>query len=382
MRFFTAIVSLALVFPALAAPSSLHTVQTFDGEKTNKYIVKLKEGVSHSGFSNAVDGITDSWPDFNSFAAVLSEEALNELRGSEDVEYIAEDGIMSIFASQTNAPWGLGRIVQPGRLTGSAGSLSFTYSWDDPPAGQGVDVYVVDTGIYTAHGQFGGRARWGATYGNYANADGNGHGTHCAGTIGSTAYGAAKKVNVIAVKVLSDAGSGSVSDIVNGLNYVLTSARASGRPSIVSMSLGGGASSPLDNAVTTLTTGGVHVVVAAGNDGGNAGSTSPARTPSAITVGASDITDAKASFSNYGAVVDIFAPGVNVISTWIGSTTATNSISGTSMATPHVAGALAYLISVEGNNTPAYWSTRLQALSVKGALSGIPSGTVNYLLQA
>ncbi|TFK73423.1 peptidase 1 [Pluteus cervinus] len=376
MRFFTAIVSLALVFPVLAVPSRLQTVQTFDGETTGKYIVKLKEGVSHSGFSNGVDGITDSWPEFHSFAAVLSEDALNELRASEDIEYIAEDGIMNIFYTQTDAPWGLARIIQPRQV----GSAPYTYTWDDP-AGAGVDVYVVDTGIYVNHPQFGGRARWGATYGNYANADGNGHGTHCAGTIGSMSYGVARNVSLIAVKVLSDAGSGSVSDIVNGLNYVLTSARASGRPSIVSMSLGGGASSPLDNAVITLTLGGVHVAVAAGNDGTNAQNTSPARAPSAITVGAIDITDSRPSWSNFGAVVDIFAPGVNVLSTWIGSTTATNTISGTSMATPHVAGTLAYLISALGNDSPAAWEKKLLDRAVRGTIIGIPSGTVNAILQ-
>lgn len=149
----------------------------------------------------------------------------------------------------------------------------------------------------------------------------------------------------------------------------------------MSMSLGGGRSTPLDNAVATLTAGGVHVVIAAGNSNTDAANTSPARAPSAITVGASNIADARASFSNYGAVVDVFAPGQDVISSWIGSDDATNKISGTSMATPHVAGLVAYLISVHGNKTPAEIEALVVELSSKDALTGIPSGTANRIAQ-
>ncbi|PPR01533.1 hypothetical protein CVT24_001845 [Panaeolus cyanescens] len=145
------------------------------------------------------------------------------------------------------------------------------------------------------------------------------------------------------------------------------------------MSLGGSATTALDNAVASLTAGGVHVVVAAGNSNTNAANTSPARAPSAITVGASDINDSRSSFSNYGSVVDVFAPGTSITSTWIGSTSATNNISGTSMATPHVAGLVAYLISKDGNVSPSAMETKIKNLSTKNALSNIPSGTVNYL---
>lgn len=176
--------------------------------------------------------------------------------------------------------------------------------------------------------------------------------------------------------MLSDPG-----DSISGLNWVASQAKASGRPSIVSMSLGGSASSSLDSAVATLTSAGIHVVVAAGNDNANAQNTSPARAPSAITVGASTVNDERAYYSNYGSVIDVFAPGTAVISTWIGSSnTATNSISGTSMATPHVAGVVAYLISKDGNDTPAALAAKVQSLATKNALSGVPSGTVNYLL--
>ncbi|KAJ3525701.1 hypothetical protein NMY22_g10464 [Coprinellus aureogranulatus] len=269
----------------------------------------------------------------------------------------------------------------------SLAALTLAPSWEAPKAyvasdaaGAGVDVYVVDTGILTTHKEFGGRARWGTSFVG-TSTDGNGHGTHCAGTIGSITYGVAKKVNLIAVQVLSAGGSGSTSGIISGLNWVASQAKASGRPSIVSMSLGGSASSSLDSAVASLTSAGIHVVVAAGNDGIDAQNTSPARAPSAITVGATQINDAKASYSNYGSIVDIFAPGTAIISTWIGSSnTATNSISGTSMATPHVAGVVAYLISKDGNASPAAIASKLQSLATKNALSGIPSGTVNYLL--
>ncbi|CDO71600.1 hypothetical protein BN946_scf184911.g70 [Trametes cinnabarina] len=404
-----------LAAPIFAAPTaSLHTVEKYAGDKKpQSYIVKLKDGVDKSVHLDWLTahhghGATVTHPEWESnvlhgFAGILDENALNALRANPDVEYIAEDGIVHINAAvtQTNAPWGLQRISQTAKLSSqNTNALTYTYTYDSS-AGSGVDIYIVDTGIYTAHSEFGGRARWGATFGGYANADGNGHGTHVSGTAAGTTYGVAKKANLIAVKVLSDQGSGSVSDIVSGLNWVSQQAAASGRPSIASLSLGGSASTALDNAVTSLTRNGIHVTVAAGNDGTDAGSTSPARATAVVTVGASTIADARASFSNYGSVVDIFAPGQNVISSWIGSTTvsvapfppqltsqltfpphaiqATNNISGTSMATPHVAGLIATIISRDGNDTPAAISTKLQELSTKGALSGIPSGTVNDL---
>ncbi|KAJ8453947.1 hypothetical protein ONZ45_g19499 [Pleurotus djamor] len=300
MRFSAIFASLAILAPVLAAPA-LRTVESYAGQRVqDSYIVKLKDGASRKTLlKNLGVNATYEWDHaLNGFAGKFSAKTLEALRASADVESISEDGVMSIFATQTNAPWGLARLSSPSRLTSTnTAALTYTYTYD--ATGSGVDVYVVDTGVYTAHSTFGGRARWGATFGGYANADGNGHGTHCAGTVGGSQYGVAKAASIIAVKVLSDAGSGSVADIVSGLNWVLSSARSSGRPSIVSMSLGGGASTALDNAVASLTAGGVHVVVAAGNSNTNAANTSPARAPSAITVGASTIADARASFSNY-----------------------------------------------------------------------------------
>ncbi|RDB21875.1 Cuticle-degrading protease [Hypsizygus marmoreus] len=391
MRFFTAVLAAVLLaVPALASPTPLHAVQQFSGSTSGRYIVKLKEGVSKdtvlSGLRlKAALKLTHEWKLLNGFAGEFDADTLNALRASADVEYISEDGIMHTMVTQTNAPWGLARLSSSSRLSNQdTSALTYSYTYD-AAAGSGVDIFIVglsptDTGVFTTHSQFGGRARWGATFGGYASADGNGHGTHCAGTAAGSQFGVAKSANIVAVKVLSDGGSGSVADIVSGLNFVASSAASSGRPTIVSMSLGGGASTALDNAVTSLTNAGIHVAVAAGNSNTNAASTSPARAPSAVTVGASTIADARASFSNYGAVVDVFAPGQNVISSWIGSTTATNNISGTSMATPHVAGLIAYLISTRGNTSPAAMSTLLKSLSLKGVLSGIPSGTLNDLV--
>ncbi|KAJ3576376.1 hypothetical protein NP233_g467 [Leucocoprinus birnbaumii] len=380
MRFSSAFAALSLfVATSLSAPTALHTVETFDGETTGRHIVTLKEGVSKASLiaqikQNAT--ITHEFDIINGFAGHLDEDTLNALRANPDVELIAEDGIMHTMVTQTNAPWGISRVSSTARLSNQntgISALTFTYTYD-AAAGSGVDIFIVDTGILTTHTQFGGRARWGATFGGYADRDGNGHGTHCAGTAAGSQFGVAKSANLVAVKVLSDAGSGAVTDIVSGLNFVASSAT---RPTVASMSLGGGASTSLDNAVAALTRAGVHVTVAAGNDGADAGSTSPARAPSANTVGATTIADARASFSNFGSVVDIFAPGQNIISAWSTSNTATNNISGTSMATPHIAGLIAYLISVRGNTSPAAMTSLLQSLSQKGVISGIPGGTIN-----
>lgn len=376
MRFFTAVLAaVTLALPVFASPMPR-------GE--TKYIVKLKNSAAKSSVLsklNAKARITHEWDIIHGFAGNFDSTTLETLRSSPDVEYVEEDGVAhtTTAVTQTNAPWGLARLSSNSRLSGSDSALTFSYTYDSS-AGGGVDIYVVDTGVLTTHTTFGGRARWGATFGGYANADGNGHGTHCAGTIAGGQYGVSKSANIIAVKVLSDGGSGAWTDIISGLNWVGQQAASSGRPSVVSMSLGGGAIQSVDDAVNALANQGVHVVVAAGNSNTDAGSTSPARAAGAITVGATTFADARASFSNYGAVVAIWAPGQNVISSWIGSSnTATNSISGTSMATPHVAGLVAYLIGLQGNVTPPAMKAKLQSLCLRDVISGIPSGTINCL---
>ncbi|KAL4261096.1 peptidase S8 family protein [Pleurotus pulmonarius] len=348
--------------------------------KTGQLIVKLKDGASSNTLLKSIgEDVTHRWEiGFKGFAGTFSEKSLVALRSSPDVESISEDGLMHAFAIQTDAPWGLARLSSENRLeNNNASALNFSYTYDSA-GGAGVDVYVVDTGIYTEHTEFEGRARWGATFGGYAPADGNGHGTHCAGVVAGHRFGVAKAASVIAVKVLSDTGSATVSDIISGLNFVIASARASGRPSVVLMALGGSASTALDNAVTAVTSAGIHVV-AAGNSNTDAGNTSPARVPSVITVGAITIADARSSASNYGSVVDVYAPGQNIISAWIGSPTATNIISGTSPAASFVAGLVAYLISVHGNLSPAAMKALIKSLSLNGVLTGIPAGTANSL---
>ncbi|KAG6871812.1 hypothetical protein C0995_016236, partial [Termitomyces sp. Mi166 len=220
--------------------------------------------------------------------------------------------------------------------------------------------------------EFGGRARWGATFGGYPDVDDNGHGTHCAGTAASTTYGVAKQANIIAVKVLDHTGHGNDSDLIFGLEYIQKSAKASGRPSIASLSLiSEHASKPIDDAIASLTKANIIVVVIAGNNATDARRFSPARAPSAITVGASDIADEQASFSNYGPAVDILAPGVNIISTWIGNinvvsetTQATKIETGTSMAVPHISGLAATFLTF-GKFTPAAMKEYLAYLALK-----------------
>ncbi|GLB43248.1 putative peptidase S8 family protein [Lyophyllum shimeji] len=372
MRLFKIILAaVSLAVPAFAVPPQpLHTVQKFQGQTTGRYIVKLKDGVAKAPVLGRLNAkVTHDWEIINGFAGELDTTTLNALRALPDVEYISEDGMVHTMVTQDNAPWGLSRLSSttwPKEQNDSA--LTFPYTYEENP-GHGVDIYIVDTGIYTAHSQFDGRARWGKTFGGYADADGNGHGTHVAGTAAGRDFCVAKEANLIAVKVMSDDGSGATTDIISGMDYVLEQAKSSGRPSIVSMSLGSQFPvTALDDAVKSLTDGGVHVVVAAGNSDVPAETTSPARAPSAVTVGASTIDDAKASFSNYGSVVDIFAPGMHIISSWIGNSTATNNISGTSMATPHVTGLIAYLIGRNGNSSPAAMSKTLKEMSLKGVL--------------
>ncbi|KAJ3492039.1 hypothetical protein NLI96_g318 [Meripilus lineatus] len=381
-----------LVAPSIGVPSNtLVEVQKFDGKiKEGSYIVKLKDNVSKSshlgwlGKQLGSDKITHSnWEKglLHGFAGKFSEKTLSVLRSSPDVEYIAEDGIVTAFSvvTQTNAPWGIARLSQDARLANqNSNALNFTYRYESV-AGAGADIYVVDTGVYTAHTEFGGRARWGATFGGYPSADGNGHGTHIAATAAGARFGVAKQASIIAVKVLSDAGSGTISDIISGLNFVASSAAASGRPTLVLLALGGGVSLALDNAVNALINSGIYVIVAAGGSATDVGNTSPARVPAAFTVGASSIADAVASFSNYGPGLDIFAPGVGIISAWITSPTATIAISGSSSSAAHVTGLLAYLISRNPGATQAQIGALLNSLALKNVLTGVPTGTKNYL---
>ncbi|CAE6472645.1 unnamed protein product [Rhizoctonia solani] len=385
--------------------------------KTNSYIISLKSqevADKHMNWINTqVAGYNSSWvgsqfnqsasQGFVAYSVVLNPNdaavsmqdgsvlknkdgspisILEAAKARSDIEFIEEDQIMRTTAVQENAPWGLQRISSAQKLpTGSrANALAFTYTFNET-AGQGVDVYVIDTGINTQHQSFEGRASFGFAAQGLPKVDDQGHGTHCAGTIASKDFGVAKAANVIAVKVLGADGSGATSDIVDGIQFAMQSAAQSGRPSVISMSLGGGVSRALDSAVTTAVNSGMHVVVAAGNEAADASTSSPARAPAVITVGASNINDQVASFSNFGQGVDIFAPGEQVISTFIGSTTARQILSGTSMACPHVAGMVASILSSEGNLSPADMATRIKGLGTANALSRVPQGTTNLVGQ-
>jgi cerevisin len=272
----------------------------------------------------------------------------------------------------------------------------YLYSAD---GGEGVDVYVIDTGTNTEHVDFEGRAHWGKTIpANDEDADGNGHGTHCSGTIAGKKYGVAKKANVYAVKVLRSNGSGSMSDVVKGVEWAAIShtkkveaakdkkGKKGFKGSAANMSLGGGKSVTLDLAVNAAVDAGIHFAVAAGNDNADSCSYSPAAAAKAVTVGASTFADERAYFSNYGKCNDIFAPGLNIQSTWIGSKHATNTISGTSMASPHIAGLLAYFLSLQpakdsayavADITPKKLKENLIAIATEGSLTDVPSDTKN-----
>ncbi|KAK3717606.1 proteinase B [Vermiconidia calcicola] len=340
------------------------------------------------------------------YSGHFDEDVIEQIRRHPDVEFIERDQEVHTLSSdhsnstepqlEKNAPWGLARISHRESL--SFGNFNkYYYSAD---GGEGVDVYVIDTGTNTEHVDFEGRASWGKTIPQGdEDEDGNGHGTHCSGTIGGKKYGVAKSAHIKAVKVLRSNGSGSMSDVVKGVEYAAEShsdsveAAKSGKSkgfkgSAANMSLGGGKSSILDQAVNAAVDAGIHFAVAAGNDNADSCNYSPAAADKAVTVGASSLADERAYFSNYGKCNDIFAPGLNILSTWIGSKYAVNTISGTSMASPHIAGLLAYLLSLQPSKDSAYaladitpkkLKSQLISIATEGALTNVPSDTANVL---
>lgn len=358
-------------------PAPLHVPRDVDSLIKDTYIVKYKDITAFSAVDEGIKVLAGKPAHvfkgaFKGFAGKIDAEALEILRDDPSVDFIEQDAIVSLsaYTTQSNAPWGLARISHRAR-----GATGYTY---DTSAGSGTCSYIVDTGIQANHPDFGGRATQLISYaGN--NADGNGHGTHVAGTIGSNTYGVAKRTTLLGVKVLSDSGSGSISGIISGLNYVVSDARSRSCPNgaFANMSLGGGYSASLNSAAKGLIDNNIFLAVAAGNENQNAANVSPASEPTVCTVGATTSADAKASFSNYGALVDIFAPGQGILSTWIGSST--NSISGTSMASPHIAGLAAYLAGLEGYPGAQAACNRIIALATTGVITGLPSGTPNRL---
>lgn len=272
---------------------------------------------------------------------------------------------------QEEATWGLVRTAE------QTLNIDGLYPWSSEADGAGVTVYIVDTGIYLEHSDFERRAVWGfdAVDDPSAETDDNGHGTHVAGTVMSKTYGIAKAATAVAVRVLGGDGSGTTAGVISGIQYVAQSGR--GKKSVANMSLGGGRSTALNNAVAAAVQVGVPFVVAAGNEAQDACNTSPASEPSAISVACSTSTDAFCSFSNYGRCTDIVAPGMSITSTWINGPYSDNTISGTSMAAPHVAGVVAKLLSASATDlTPDQVQTQLYNLGNRGYVRNVPQPTI------
>jgi aqualysin 1 len=334
------------------------------------YIVVTKEqgGLRRASLASRI-APRHTYSVINGFAANLSAEQLAEVRKDANVLFVEEDAVVKLDTTQTGATWGLDRIDQESL------PLSGTYTYTTTASN--VTAYIIDTGIQASHSQFGGRAAvaYDAVGDGQNGNDCQGHGTHVAGTIGSSTYGVAKGVKLRAVRVLDCGGSGTNSGVIAGINWVTTNHV---KPAVANMSLGGSASSAVNTAVTNLSNAGVFVAVAAGNNNANASGYSPASATAVTTVGASTKTDARASYSNYGSLIDIFAPGTDITSTWIGS--ATNTISGTSMASPHVAGVGALYKGTYGDASSATVDSWIKTNASKSKITSAPSGTTTNLL--
>jgi subtilisin family serine protease len=375
--------AVAVGSPAAAAPAegSIRDAGTAE-VVADSYVVVLKsDGASVNSRTQSLAGkygasVRHTYTSALRGSATMSEARAKRLAADPAVDYVQRDGIHSISGTQTNPPWGLDRIDQRALPLNS----SYTY----PDVTRTVTAYVLDTGIRFSHSQFGGRASSGPDFVDNDNdsSDCHGHGTHVAGTIGGSTYGVAKTVRLVGLRVLNCQGSGPTSGIVAAINWVSANGA---RPAVANMSLGGGADSALDTAVSNAVNNGIQFSLAAGNgdifgNPQNACSTSPARTPNAVTVGATQSNDAKASFSNFGTCLDIFAPGVGVLSSWYTSDTATNTISGTSMAAPHVAGAMALILAAN----PSFTSQQVRDALVNNATPNVVTnpgtGSPNRLL--
>jgi len=361
--------------PALAPDAAAFSASS--GAIPGRFIVTLRDGASPAAVARD-NGVS---PDYvythvlNGFAGSMSDAARSGLLRDARVARVEQDGIATTQTTQSGATWGLDRTDQ------RALPLSNSYTYTN--TGSGVTAYIIDTGILTAHTEFGGRAVKGydaVTAGGTAE-DCNGHGTHVAGTVGGTAYGIAKGVKLVAVRVLDCAGSGSWSGVIAGMDWV-TGNRV--LPAVANMSLGGGANTSVDDAARRMIASGVATGIAAGN-GNIAGiaqdacKSSPARVAEAMTIGATGKTDAKTSWSNYGTCVDWFAPGAGITSAWYTSTTATNTISGTSMATPHVVGVAALHLQSNPAANPQQVRDALFALTTKGIVTSSKTAN-NHLL--
>jgi len=381
MRTFKAAIALLSVSSALGA--------VFVGEKTSvdgRYIVVLSESATPA----AKAAFVSKWADhqrltnnqmdehrigeFHAISSQFTEDQLEEILKEKAVAYVESNKIMRASKAcqkeKDTVTWGIERLNEHSKPT-----YDYTYTYSEDAAG--VDAYILDTGIEVDHPQFEGRAKWGYNAVDDQDRDCQGHGTHVAGTVGSVTYGVAKKVSLTAVKFLGCDGSGSNLGMINSMEWISKQHQSSKRPSVVNVSAGGPYSRSVNDAMTKAIKNGVTYVVAAGNEAQDACDTSPSSVADAITVGATDISDEFASFSNWGSCVDILAPGVDITSTWIDK--GTNEISGTSMATPHVAGVVALALSENPKYTPAQVTGYVLKKSTSSVVTSVPSGTVNKL---
>jgi subtilisin family serine protease len=342
---------------------------------SGQFIVRLRNGASAAKKAAKYRSLHRYSDAVNGFAAKLSSTELSKLQSDRDVTAIEQDRIFRAtvmpsraITTQSSPPYSLDRIDQR--------SLPLNHKYTYASAGSGTNVYIIDTGIQTLHPQFGGRASvaYDAVGDGWNGQDCNGHGTHVAGIVGSNTYGVAKSARLYSVRVLDCDGYGSLSGVIAGVNWV--KAHKGAKP-VANMSLGGSKSTSLNDAVTALSKSGVFLAVAAGNEGQNACNTSPASAGWVEATGAVSATDTRRSWSNYGSCVDIHAPGVLITSTWLGG--GTERLSGTSMASPHVAGVAALYKAVKGNASLPTIQTWLHA-NAGAKVNGLPSGTPNRLL--
>jgi subtilisin family serine protease len=361
---------------AAAAPAASVVAAEGKGAQPipDEYIVVFKDDVADvPGLARSLTAAHGKSPRFTytsaikGFAANLPAQAAAAIARNPNVAYVEQDQVVTTSTTQSPVTWGLDRIDQ--RFLPLSNSYTFTGT------GAGVRAYIIDTGIQTGHADFGGRAL--AVYDAFGGTgqDCNGHGTHVAGTVGGAVYGVAKRVYLRAVRVLDCGGSGTWAGVIAGMDWVRVNAV---RPAVANMSLGGGYSASVNAAAANLANSGIFVAVAAGNNNGDACATSPASAPSVLTVAASDRTDRRAWFSNYGQCVEIYAPGVAITSDWVGG--GTNTINGTSMASPHAAGVAALYKGNFGDVASSTLMSWIIANSTVGVIIGNPPGTPNRLL--
>ncbi|MGO4636106.1 S8 family serine peptidase [Streptomyces sp. 2RAF24] len=351
----------------LGAPGAVDGsfVVILDASANKADLAKKYGGTLQRAYGSKVNGFS---------ASGLTVQEAKRLAADPAVDTVVQNKRFSIKETQEKPPsWGLDRIDQ----TETAGDEKYAYP---DGGGEGVTAYVIDTGVRISHQDFGGRATHGfdAVDNDDTADDGNGHGTHVAGTIAGTSHGVAKKAKIVAVRVLDDNGSGTTEQVVAGIDWVTKNHSG---PSVANMSLGGGADEALDAAVQRAIASGVTFAVAAGNESSDAGQGSPARVPEAITVASSTKDDEQSDFSNFGTAVDLYAPGSDITSDWNDSDTGVKTISGTSMATPHVTGAAALYLAAHPSATPADTATALTGAATPGAIKNPSSGTANKLLK-